>query len=448
MADTTELASCAADTLLPTSPFYALHYHFGMLLGVEDFETEQAYHRGKSRLHNAWLHREGVVWGFAVTIDQAHDEIRVGRGLALDPAGRELHLDEDACLSLPAWLAALPEAERLRLVGVEGKQPFAAHVLIRSRACLTRQVPALLETCDGSGRDTAYSRVFETVEIRLVPDLAPAPPDPPYHRLRLLLGLAEARTESAHGKPAAAEDADILKGRDDLLARPRDKRLALALDLLRGCAARDSADLAPPKTADGEDWLLFPGADDAGVVLADLRGLTLAAGADGLHLKAGTLDYGPRPAHVATRTIQELAAAAFFCCPLSEEPAEAPAAAAAAKGPQVDPGSVVFDGTKVRFQVDAHLLPDSVGPSGFAVSVLFAGGGWKQRKVSAAKFDPADGSVSLELAAPAKGDLVRLMVLGTGPTPVLGADLQPLAGAAGDPPAPAGRDFVHMQKGN
>lgn len=109
MAEASDFASCAdaERTLLPTDPFEALHYHFGMLLGVDDFETEQAYHRGKMRLHNAWLHREGVVWGLAVQVgeaDRKRSELRVTRGLALDPAGHELHLDEDWCINVPAWV--------------------------------------------------------------------------------------------------------------------------------------------------------------------------------------------------------------------------------------------------------------------------------------------------------------------------------------------------------
>ena len=453
---TADQAGCAADALLPVSPFYALNYHFGMLLGVEDFDTEQAYHRGKSRLHNAWLHGEGVLWGLAVVVDPEHDEIRVTRGLALDPAGRELHLDEDLCLSLPAWLAALPEQERVRLAGADGTTPFEAHCTIRHRACLSRQVPALMEPCDGSGRDTAYSRVFETVEIRLLPGLAPAPPVPPYHRVRLLLGLAAARTEDADGKPAAQEDAAILKARDDLLAKPRPERLALALERLRDCAAWDTAELTPPKTAAGEDWLLFPGPDAAGLVLANLEGLTLTRSGDTLHLKSGTPNYAPRPSHLATRTIQELAAAAFFCC-TPPAPASAPEAAttpvetdaaATPGGPQADPRQVLFDGQQVRLQVTADLHPDSVKPAAFTVSGFTAGFGWKVHKVSDALFEPSDRSVTLWLSTKVTGDLLRLVARGTGPTPLLGADLEPFAGAVGDPPAPAGRDFVHMQKGS
>ena len=434
MADTTDPTRCAGDAPLPTSPFYALHYHFGMLLGVEDCDTEQAYHRGKSRLHNAWLHRDGVVWGLAVRLDAAHDEIRVTRGLALDGAGRELHLDEEVCLSVPAWLAALPEQERIDLAGEDGTQAFDAHVTIRHRACLTRPVPALMETCEGSARDTAYSRDFETVEVRLVPGLAPAPPAPSNHRVRLLLGLAPARTTPADTPSAADEDAQILTARDALLAQPREQRLTLALALLRRCAARDTAELTPPMRADGDDGLLFPAADDAALVLANLHGLALAQSGDGLHLKtSGSLDDGPRPAHLDTRTIQELAVAAFFCC-----------AGAGTDGPQADPQTLSIKDKTVSFQVDRPLHPDTVQTAAFAVSALVGGTGWKALEVSKAAFTESDLTVTLTLSDAIAGTAVRLIAQGTGPTPLLGKDLKPLAGAIGDPPTPAGRDFVHL----
>src|SRR5258708_5274147 len=111
MANTPDMASCLAQSgdggeLLPLSPFYALYYHFGMLLGVDDFETEQAYHRAKMRLHNAWLHRAGVVWGFDVRQDLTRGELRVLPGLALDAAGHELHLEGDACVNVGQWFEA------------------------------------------------------------------------------------------------------------------------------------------------------------------------------------------------------------------------------------------------------------------------------------------------------------------------------------------------------
>jgi hypothetical protein len=162
MANTPDMTPCssAESSNGLSAPFYSLRYHFGMLLGVSDFETDQSYHRGKMWLHNSWLHREGVVWGFDVQLDTDHGEIRVKPGLALDAAGRELHLKQDACLNAAAWFEAHREDAGFEFTEDDTSITFDAHVVIRFKTCLTRQVPALSEPCEGGGTGTAYSRVF------------------------------------------------------------------------------------------------------------------------------------------------------------------------------------------------------------------------------------------------------------------------------------------------
>src|SRR5687768_11633873 len=91
-----EMRCVDGDAVLPASPFYAMQYHFGMLLGVDDLEAAQAYPRGKIRLHNAWLHGDGVVWGLGVGVNDRR-ELYVDSGLALDAAGHELHVDRRQC---------------------------------------------------------------------------------------------------------------------------------------------------------------------------------------------------------------------------------------------------------------------------------------------------------------------------------------------------------------
>src|SRR4051794_1224308 len=186
MPTTPDMTACPDVTAgRDDSPFLALYYQFGMLLGVDDFLIEQQYHSGKMRLHNAWLHRAGVVHGYDVQLDLQHGEIRVTAGLALDAAGNELHLEADACVNVAEWYAKhKSDADFAEIApGV-----FDAHVEISFKACLTRQIPALIDPCDGATAGTAYSRIFETVEIRLLPGKA-KPPPLPYHRLRVLLGL-------------------------------------------------------------------------------------------------------------------------------------------------------------------------------------------------------------------------------------------------------------------
>ena len=172
MTETQDMTTCtdtSARSDDAVSPFYAVNYHFGMLLGVAEFATEQQHHRGKTRLHNAWLHGAGVVWGLDVRLDVEHGEIRVLPGLALDASGHELHLDGDACVNVAQWFEAHKKDPDFTLTDTPTGVQFDAYVEIRFASCLTRQVPALLEPCEGGAGGTAYSRVFETVDLRLVP---------------------------------------------------------------------------------------------------------------------------------------------------------------------------------------------------------------------------------------------------------------------------------------
>jgi hypothetical protein len=402
MAASTENKSriCTENGESAQASFMALRYHFGMLLGVTDFETEQSYHRGKMRLHNTCLHGEGVVWGFDVRLDSDKGEIRVLPGLALDRIGRELHLDADACLNVAAWFAAYREGDRFFDEDPnDGQITFDAHVVIHFKTCLTRQVPALSEPCENAGTTTAYSRVFETVEILLRPGHPPASPAPPYHRLRLLFGLEQPRLD---------EDGDILAGDQDVLDAPKD------LDSFRKFAAFDEIDLKPPD------------ATEFAVTLAQITGITLAKNGEQLKLTGGEVDVTVRPSHVATATIQEL-----LCGSLT-----------LAGSALVVAGSVEFDtgANRITFQVTAPLDPAGVTPAQFSVTFLDAAG-WQHATISAANLDAPSNTVQVDLddtaALPQPDRIVRFIAKGSGPEPLVGADAVPFNN---------GRDFVHMQK--
>jgi hypothetical protein len=435
------MVSCFASAedggeLLPLSPFNSLSYHFGMLLGVEDFETEQAYHRAKMRLHNAWLHREGVVWGFGVGLDVGKGEIRVERGLALDAAGHELHLEGDACVNLGQWFAAHQQDPDFHSTVVDGVVRFDAYVCLRFKACLTRQVPAMLEPCnDMSGGGTAFSRVFETVEILLRPGQAPKK-KLPYHRLRVLFELEEAE---ARNGTVTEGDQKVLDARAEIQALPAAERPAAMMRAFHRFAALDEIDLRPAKSPSGERLLLFPGDDDEVVILADLKAVTLEKLNDKWMLKGGEVDTSVRPSHVATTTIQDLLCGPLMVAPKSEEENT---------GPRVNRASVILLTEKaIIFTVDKSLLAASVKPAAFSVTWLDTDKGWQRANIADASYGGDETrTVKLELKSAVSGR-VRLIVHGTGPHPLLGSDLVPFAGVAGGPPGTRhnGHDFVHMQ---
>ena len=61
-----------------------------------------------------WLHRAGIVWGLDVELVDDKREIAVEPGLALDPAGRELHLDVRCCMDIAAWFDEHADERRAR----------------------------------------------------------------------------------------------------------------------------------------------------------------------------------------------------------------------------------------------------------------------------------------------------------------------------------------------
>ena len=81
-----------------------VNYAYGMVLGVDDFNAEQDYFRRRLQRHNRLLHGAGIAIGLEVSAahDSTASRITVAPGLALDPAGNEIHVEHPVCVALPA----------------------------------------------------------------------------------------------------------------------------------------------------------------------------------------------------------------------------------------------------------------------------------------------------------------------------------------------------------
>jgi hypothetical protein len=119
--------------------FERLRFFTGQVLGTDDLQREQDYHRDKARLHNRFLHGWGVVTGLSVRVNQG--AIVVAPGLALDCAGNELVLSTE---------------ERVSLSGLTGRQ----YVTIRYVEVPSAEVPS------PSGQLEA-SRIKEAVAVQV-----------------------------------------------------------------------------------------------------------------------------------------------------------------------------------------------------------------------------------------------------------------------------------------
>lgn len=403
---------CRAD--IPDNPKCAPNYHFGMLLGVEDFRAEQGYHTGRLRRHQRVLHGAGVAAGFPVTFDEP--EIRVGPGHAVDALGRDLVLDAAQCVSLPRWWEAHREDDAFSDVAAPDDATIDLDVVACWCACLDSPVPAIAAPCAGDSSDIAYSRVCETVRLTLVRSPDAEPPEPaPFHLLRMWFEGVPPRT-GGDGKPLARDQklADDIIG---LAALPPDERIerraALLRDVLAWAVAE--ADPAPPEHE--------PDEPDGCLVLARLRGVHVKRDAKGWSATVGRIDLAVRRVLLPTSFLQHLIVA---------DPASGPAA-----GPAVAPGgaSIAADDVTLALVFDQALAPASVKKAAFEASEFVDGTGWKPFSPADPVYDASDAArptVRMKLDRAPAGELVRVTVIGTGSAPLLGASFVPAGAVRAD----------------
>jgi hypothetical protein len=128
-------------------------------------------------------------------------------------------------------------------------------------------------------------------------------------------------------------------------------------------------------------------------------------------------------------------------------------ASADAGGPRVVSSQFdAVDGSIIHVVLTAAAMPGSVSLAAFTVTARDTSSNsnaWVAQTVTSLTPEVVgiDPAIAIKLgSAPAPGTLVRIIVSGTGPSPILGATSVPLAGAVGGPPGTAvqGVDYVTM----
>jgi hypothetical protein len=108
------------DPLLKMPPD-RLRYSTGELLGADDFEVEQTYHRRQLSRALLHLHGSGSVVGLRVLTEHKPEagpnkedevELVVEPGIAIDRAGRLIELSIKACLRLNRWFKYISDPRR------------------------------------------------------------------------------------------------------------------------------------------------------------------------------------------------------------------------------------------------------------------------------------------------------------------------------------------------
>ena len=395
---------CAAT--LPDNPQCATNFHFGLLLGVEEFRTEQGFHIGHARRHQRLLHGAGVVAGYGVSFDAITFELRVAPGFAVDAWGRDLALGAAQCVSLPKWWLKHRGDEVFADITTPDDALLNLELVLCYSACLDRPVPAIADPCAGDTADVAYARICEavTLQLRRPAEPAPAPAAPSHRLLRVWLGLA----------PAGADDQWLLDAYAATLALPAAAQATARATLLRqvlALAAAAEPHAAPEADADAEESSLC-------LPLALLSGVRITHTPLGWTAAVPQLHIGVRPVLLPGSLLQALW--------LAE-----PGAAAVAAGPVLQPGLTTLSGSTVSAVFNQPLQASTVVSAAFMVSAFTPASGWSTFTATASYDAAAAAGPTVALLldqAPAPTSQLRLTVVGSGPTPLLGANLIP-AGA-------------------
>ncbi|HQA12119.1 hypothetical protein [Zoogloea sp.] len=409
------------DPATPGDPFTRLHYHYGQLLGAEDFNTEQRYFLLRSRLHNAVLHGFGTVWGLKIGYVDTETALRLtcDAGLAIDALGREIHVPQKICLDVTGlastrfWADLAPPPAKAPAAATPtdvdtpasddtGTPPIVVtpsdtttddprrrvYVVLRYRACLTELAPAVVQPCSDQDAALAPSRVTDGYRLCL----EAAPPDGaglPIRDIAL--------------RPAPSAD-------------PRERLLDLILN--------PPTDLAR----------LWSGADDAPLLLAVLDLEAVGTPAERVKL-SGAIDNGVRALLPHVQAVADLALGIHLESTAGQRAFQATGVSAAV-GTGADASRMVL-----AVSTSQPVLPASLGDASVRVLRFDAASKkWVEPAVTARVATVGGLSVTVDETW-ADPTSYQVCLAGTGAAALLSDANAPLAGAAGEAvPAGTGRD--------
>lgn len=378
--------AAALPRVVPLDPTKHVNYTPGMLLGVDDFTQEFAYHQGRLR----WLARDllgfGTVWGLALSFAEGTDDVQVvvSPGVAISPCGELICVGPTQCAPLDRWLEEHSTDVIAHAAALPG--PVRLYVVLCYRECLTDDVPIPGEPCRSTDELMAPSRVKDDfrLELRLDP---PEQPDEDaiidlvawLRRIPLVSGpgtglddFAAAVRDAIHVASQLSPPASPPEGPPLLLGSPPTTleipaddlteylRIALRIwvtegvPLLRLCGAGCECGCAGGCGCAGEAGRRDEPCDDAVLLGAlDLELELPPTGGIRLAPAGWSLDESSRPFLLSTRLLQELALGESVALDLSSAAAgwpwsieqPAPLAAVTPAAPIVAGGHVQADGT-------------------------------------------------------------------------------------------------------
>jgi len=273
-----------------------LHYAAGELLGADDFQAEQTYHRSRLALALAHLHGCGTIRGLKAIAKPMPEEIagqrvdgvhlEVSPGLAFDRAGRLIEVPGEVCLRLRRWyefIAKQPATDDREFGGwnvrdliqswraADPPRPAGviADLFVKFHACEHGLTPSLASGPFDALNATQPARVRDAFEFELVPRaftpvaMQPPPPLPrPFDPLAALpVPLGELKKSLLEGRSLASAPGFDSTAPDSEYVAYQDKTAVLLARIVIPAKESVAADKAPepdwtPATWQGNDALV------------------------------------------------------------------------------------------------------------------------------------------------------------------------------------------------
>ncbi|MEP7306035.1 MAG: hypothetical protein ABJA98_11005 [Acidobacteriota bacterium] len=145
-------------------------YATGRMLGVEDFQAEQTYHRGRlARVLSSAL-GTGTVSGLKVQTNgaaaPADVELQVTPGIAIDRAGRVIDVPYTVCIRLDRYLSNQPDADKINAFKAGA---IVGDVFVSFVACDRGKTPSFATMDDYDATDAfVANRLIDSFAVVLV----------------------------------------------------------------------------------------------------------------------------------------------------------------------------------------------------------------------------------------------------------------------------------------
>ena len=216
------------DALNPPSPPNRVYYSTGRMLGVEDFQADQDYHRGRLARVLVQLFGTGTVSGMNVTLGNDPGdgslEVQVSPGYGNRSRGRVIEVPAQVCIRLKNWYAQVdPSVLNMALHGAN----VVVDVFVTFVPC-TRGATPCFASQDDYDATAAFSpnRWLDSFAMQLVPrtDITDAtqklPRDPWSQGGTVTTADAAAGSKRPH---TVKDSSGFGSDRRQLLSRPRNR---------------------------------------------------------------------------------------------------------------------------------------------------------------------------------------------------------------------------------